>query len=78
MYVSRIRSCVCLPIECSLENTCIRIKINLNRTHTGIDSFCFLNKQARKQNLNKSTFTGKYKEVIVDDAFITLQRISKF
>lgn len=60
MYVSRIRSCVCLPIECSLENTCIRIKINLNMTHTNIDSFCF---QARKQNLNKSTFTGKYIEV---------------
>lgn len=32
-------------------------------THTSKDSFCFQNKQARKQNLNKSTFTGKYKEL---------------
>lgn len=63
MYVSPIGSCVCLPIECSLENTRIHFKIILNMTHTSKDSFCFQNKQARKQNLNKSTFNGKYKEV---------------
>lgn len=32
-------------------------------THTSKDSFCFQNKQARKQILNKSTFNGNYKKV---------------